>query len=52
MRSSELLGRSGKQADGTAKTREVKLVTVWSAESQDELSQVSWQRTFMPYNRQ
>jgi hypothetical protein len=36
MRSSELLGRSGKQADGSAKTREVKLVTVWSAESQDQ----------------
>jgi hypothetical protein len=35
MRSSELAGRSGKQADGTAKTREVKLVTVWSAETQD-----------------
>jgi hypothetical protein len=36
MRSSELVGRSGKQEDGSAKTREVKLVTVWSAESQDE----------------
>jgi len=36
MRSSELVGRSGKQADGSAKTREVKLVTVWSAESLDE----------------
>jgi hypothetical protein len=36
MRSSELLGRSGKQENGTAKTREVKLVTVWSAESKDE----------------
>jgi hypothetical protein len=35
MRSSELAGRSGKQPDGTAKTREVKLVTGWSAEPQD-----------------
>jgi hypothetical protein len=33
---SELVGRSGKQADGTAKTREVKLCTAWSAESRDE----------------
>jgi hypothetical protein len=36
MRSSELVGRAGTQEDGSAKTREVKLVTVWSAESQDE----------------
>ena len=36
MRSSALVGRSGKQEDGSARTREVKLVTVWSAESQDE----------------
>ncbi len=35
MRSSELAGRLGKQPDGTAKTREVKLVTLWSAERQD-----------------
>jgi hypothetical protein len=35
MRSSELKGRAGKQADGTAKTREVKLCTVWSAEARD-----------------
>ena len=36
MRASELSGRQGKQADGSAKTREVKLCTVWSAESRDE----------------
>jgi hypothetical protein len=36
MRTSELEGRQGKQADGSAKTREVKLVTVWSAEGRDE----------------
>lgn len=33
MRGSELTGRAGKQADGSAKTREVKLCTIWSAES-------------------
>jgi hypothetical protein len=35
MRSAELRGRAGKQADGSAKTREVKLCAVWSAESRD-----------------
>jgi hypothetical protein len=35
MRPSELRGRSGKQADGSAKTREVKLCTCWSAEARD-----------------
>lgn len=36
MRASELSGRAGKQPDGSAKTREVKLCTVWSAEGRDE----------------
>lgn len=36
MRPSELQGRQGKQPDGSSKTREVKLVTVWSAEGRDE----------------
>ncbi|MFV1962908.1 MAG: ISKra4 family transposase [Acidimicrobiia bacterium] len=36
MRASELDGRKGKQSDGSAKTREVKLVTVWSAEGRDQ----------------
>ena len=36
MRRSELEGRAGKQPDGSAKTREVKLVTVWTAEGRDE----------------
>jgi hypothetical protein len=36
VRQSELVGRKGKQADGSAKTREVKLCTVWSAESRDK----------------
>jgi hypothetical protein len=36
MRASELEGRSGKQPDGSAKTREVKLCTVWTAEGRDK----------------
>jgi hypothetical protein len=36
VRKEELEGRAGKQPDGSAKTREVKLVTVWSAEGRDE----------------
>ncbi len=36
MRASEVEGRHGKQPDGSAKTREVKLVTVWTAEGRDE----------------
>jgi hypothetical protein len=36
MRASELEGREGKQPDGSSKTREVKLVTVWTAEGRDE----------------
>jgi len=35
MRASELVGRQGKQPDGSSKTREVKLVTVWTAEGRD-----------------
>ncbi len=35
MRPSELVGRAGKGADGTARTREVKLVTVWTAQGRD-----------------
>ena len=36
MRPSEVAGRAGKQSDGSAKTREAKVVTVWTAESRDE----------------
>jgi len=36
LRAEELAGRQGKQSDGSSKTREVKLCTVWSAESRDE----------------
>jgi len=35
MRASELVGRAGKRPDGSAGTREVKLVTVWTAEGRD-----------------
>jgi len=35
MRPSEVAGRSGKQPDGSARTREAKVVTVWTAESLD-----------------
>ena len=35
VRKSETAGRVGKQPDGSAKTREVKLVSVWTAESRD-----------------
>jgi hypothetical protein len=33
---SELVGRPGKQEDGSSKTREVKLVSIWSAEGRDK----------------
>jgi hypothetical protein len=36
MRAAELVGRSGKQPDGSAKTREGKLVTVWTAAGRDQ----------------
>jgi hypothetical protein len=36
MRKSEVAGRAGKQSDGSVKTREAKLVTMWTAESRDE----------------
>ena len=36
MRKSEVAGRAGKQSDGSAKTREAKLVTMWTAETRDE----------------
>ena len=36
MRAAEVIGRTGKQPDGSAKTREAKVVTVWTAESRDE----------------
>jgi len=36
LRASEVAGRAGKQPDGSAKTREAKLVTLWTAESRDK----------------
>ena len=36
MRAPEVAGRAGKQPDGSAKTREAKLVTLWTAESRDQ----------------
>ncbi len=39
IRSRELTGRKGKQPDGSSKTREVKLCTVWSAEGKDKEGQ-------------
>jgi len=36
MRKSELDGRKGKQEDGSAKTREVKLCAAWTAEGRDD----------------
>lgn len=35
MRAEELAGRAGKQPDGSAKTREVKICAIWSAEARD-----------------
>jgi hypothetical protein len=39
MRTPEVADRAGEQADGSAKTREAKLVTIWTAESRDEEGQ-------------
>jgi hypothetical protein len=39
VRKQELVGRPGKQPDGSAKTREVKLVTIWTAETRDQEGQ-------------
>ena len=36
VRPAEVEGRRGKQPDGSVKTREVKLVTVWTAETRDK----------------
>ena len=36
VRKDELAGRAGKQPDGSARTREVKLVTLWSAQTRDK----------------
>ncbi len=35
MRTEELAGRPGKQADGSSKTREMKLCAIWTADARD-----------------
>jgi hypothetical protein len=39
MRAEEVADRAGKPVDGSAKTGEAKLVTIWTAESRDEEGQ-------------
>ena len=41
VRRGEMKGRAGKQPDGSAKTREVKLVTLWTAQSLDRHGRAS-----------
>ena len=41
VRPAEVEGRRGKQPDGSAKTREVKLATVWTAEGRDKAGRPS-----------
>ena len=36
VRPAEVEGRRGRQPDGSAKTREVKLATLWTAETRDK----------------
>ena len=36
MRPKEVAGRAGKQADGSASTREAKVIVIWTAEQRDE----------------
>ena len=36
MRTQQVIGRAGKQTDGSSKTRDAKRVTVWTAESRDD----------------
>ena len=47
MRASEVAGRPGKQPDGSAKTREAKLVSMWTAESRDEEGKPVRKRTWV-----
>lgn len=50
MRTEELQGRAGKQSDGSAKTREVKLVSIWSADGKDEEGHAVRDRGSVSYN--
>ncbi len=50
VRTSEVEGRRGKQPDGLATTREVKLVTVWTTETRDKQGKPVRDRGSFSYN--
>ena len=50
VRPAEVEGRAGKQPDGSAKTREVKLATVWMAEGRDRQGRPVRDRGSVSYN--
>ena len=50
VRREETEGRGGKQPDGSAKTREVKLVTLWTAESLDKEGRAKRDRGSVSYS--
>ena len=50
VRPAEVEGRSGKQPDGSAKTREVKLATVWTAEGRDKAGRPRRDHGSVSYN--
>ena len=50
VRPAEVEGRAGKQPDGSAKTREVKLATVWTAETRDKADRPVRDRGSLSYN--
>ena len=50
VRPTEVEGRGGKQPDGSAKTREVKLATVWTAEGRDTQGRPVRDRGSLSYN--
>jgi hypothetical protein len=50
VRPAEVEGRRGKQPDGSAKTREVKLATVWTAEGRDKAGRPVRDRGSVSYN--
>ena len=50
VRPAEVEGRRGKQPDGSAKTREVKLATVWTAETRDKAGRPVRDRGSVSYN--
>ena len=50
VRPTEVEGRRGKQPDGSAKTREVKLATLWTAEGRDKAGRPVRDRGSVSYN--